>query len=45
MVRDDTIVQPLEATTEDLLVVHNKKYINGLKVSLHTVVLDILIYI
>ena len=32
MVRDDTIVQPAEATTEDLLAVHTSSYINSLKV-------------
>ena len=32
MIRDDTIVQPKEATLEDLTVVHSDKYINSLKV-------------
>ena len=37
MIRDDTIVQPKEATLEDLMVVHSDKYINSLKV-MHQVV-------
>ena len=32
MVRDDTTIQPLEATPEDLMVVHTKGYIDGLRV-------------
>lgn len=32
MVRDDTLVTPAEATEEDLLVVHTKRYLSSLKV-------------
>lgn len=30
---EESIVQPLEATTDDLLIVHTKRYLNSLKVS------------
>ena len=33
MIREDTTIQPKEATTEDLLVVHPRSYIDSLKVS------------
>ena len=32
MIRDDTTVRPIEATTEDLMVVHTKGYLDSLKV-------------
>lgn len=35
MVRDDTLVVPVEATEEDLLVVHTKRYLSSLKVREH----------
>ena len=34
MVREDTTIQPREATTEDLMVVHPRSYIDSLRVSL-----------
>ena len=33
MIRDDTTVRPVEATTQDLMVVHTKGYLDSLKVS------------
>ncbi|XP_052287071.1 histone deacetylase 11-like isoform X2 [Dreissena polymorpha] len=33
MVQDDTLVKPIEASEEDLLVVHSKKYIDSLKLT------------
>ena len=33
MVRDDTIVEPDEATEQELLLVHTKKYLGELRVS------------
>ncbi|XP_046568110.1 histone deacetylase 11-like isoform X2 [Haliotis rubra] len=33
MVREETIVKPLEATEDDLLVVHSRNYINSLKLT------------
>lgn len=32
MIRDDTTVRPIEATSEDLMVVHTKGYLDSLKV-------------
>ena len=34
MIRDDTTIRPKEATEEDLRVVHTKRYINSLRVSI-----------
>ena len=36
MVRDDTLVVPVEATEEDLLVVHTKRYLSSLRVRWYT---------
>ena len=35
LINEDTIAVPNEATEEDLLVVHTKKYLKSLKVCLH----------
>ena len=32
MVRDDTLAVPVEASEEDLLIVHTKRYLSSLKV-------------
>ena len=32
MINDETIVRPLEATEDDLLVAHTKKYLDSLRV-------------
>jgi histone deacetylase 11 len=35
MITNKTIVRPNEATTEDLLLVHTKRYLSSLKWSIH----------
>ena len=37
MIRDDTTVRPIEATAEDLMVVHTKGYLDSLKVKIEMV--------
>ena len=45
MLKDDTSVRPREASTEDLLVVHPKKYLDSLRVSSLCHLFEIWIYL